>query len=454
MVREGKRDWLARRVADGCLWLSRRSVRFQLLFEDIGSRLFLNARMGLDQVPLHAVDPHYDPAELNRRTDDLNVAAEDYFVRSDRDYLLGKPFTDRMFFARRLFDLGVLFHWLRIAPGETVLEMGAGSCWLSHLLNRYHCKTISVDVSETALGIGRELFESDQHTHWDVEPEFVLYDGHRLPLEDGSVDKIIVYDAFHHIPNYEAVLREMARVLRDGGIIGMREPGRHHAGAEKSLAEVREFGVLENNIVVEDIEQMGRQCGLDRTTIVPLTIDESIEVPASELGHFMQGKNLRHFWEPLCAALVYTSFILMYKGESVPDTRRPRQLTARIDPRAVTDPLAVRAGVAARVTVEIENTGDTLWLADIPRQPGWTRLGIRLHAADDTETLLDGDWQRAELPRDVRPDEVVTIEVELPVVETPGEYLMRFDMVAEEVAWFADVDSPTAPLNLVVTSGS
>ena len=81
--------------------------------------------MGLDQVPLHAVDPHYDPAELNRRTDDLNVAAEDYFVRSDRDYLLGKPFTDRMFFARRLFDLGVLFHWLRIAPGETVLEMGA-----------------------------------------------------------------------------------------------------------------------------------------------------------------------------------------------------------------------------------------------------------------------------------------------------------------------------------------
>ena len=187
---------------------------------------------------------------------------------------------------------------------------------------------------------------------------------------------------------------------------------------------------------------------------MPLTIDESIEVPASELGHFMQGKNLRHFWEPLCAALVYTSFILMYKGESVPDTRRPRQLTARIDRRAATDPLAVRAGVAARVTVEIENTGDTLWLADIPRQPGWTRLGIRLHAADDAETLLDGDWQRAELPSDVRPDEVVTIEVELPVVETPGEYLMRFDMVAEEVAWFADVDSPTAPLTLLVTSGS
>ena len=450
MPGEGKRDRLARAIANGCHWLSRRSVRFRLLFDDIGSRLFLSSRMGLDQLPFHAVTPHYDPADLNRRTDDLNVAAEDYFVRSDRDYLLGKPFTDRMFFARRLFDLGVLFHWLRIAPGDTVLEMGAGSCWLSHLLNRYGCKTISVDVSETALGIGRELFETDQHTNWTVKPEFLLYDGHRLPLEDGSVDKIIVYDAFHHIPNYEAVLGEMARVLREGGIIGMREPGRHHAGAEKSLAEVREFGVLENNIVVEEIDELGRRYGLDRTTIVPLTIDESVEVPASELGDFMQGKNLRHFWEPLCAALVYTSFILMYKGESVPDTRRPGRLTARIAPHPLTSPLTVPAGQAGRVTVEIENTGDTLWLASIPRQAGWTRLGIRLHAANDA-TLLDGDWQRVELPGDVGPDGVVTVEVDLPPITTPGEYVMRFDMVAEEVAWFADVDSPTAAVNLIVT---
>jgi len=450
MPGEGKRDRLARAIANGCLWLSRRSVRFRLLCDDVGSRLFLSAGMGLDQLPLHAVTPHYDPADLNRRTDDLNVAAEDYFVRSDREYLLGKPFTDRMFFARRLFDLGVLFHWLRIAPGDTVLEMGAGSCWLSHLLNRYGCKTISVDVSETALGIGRELFDSDQHTNWTVEPEFVLYDGHRLPLEDGSVDKIIVYDAFHHIPNYEAVLAEMARVLREGGIIGMREPGRHHAGAEKSLAEVREFGVLENNIVVEEIEKLGRRYGLDRTTIVPLTIDESVEVPASELGDFMQGKNLRHFWEPLCAALVYTSFILMYKGDSVPDTRRPGRLTARITPRPATDPVSMMVGQAGRVAVEIENTGDTLWLAGIPRQAGWTRLGIRLHAAHDA-ALLDGDWHRAALPGDVGPNGVVTIEVDLPAIATAGEYVMRFDMVAEEVAWFADVDSPTAAVNLLVT---
>ena len=343
-----------------------------MLCEDVGSRLFLTDKMDLDKIPLPAADLLYDPADLARQTDEFNVAAEDYFARSDRDHLLGKPFTERMSFARRLFDLGVLFHWLRITPGEVVLEMGAGSCWLSHLLNRFGCRTIAVDVSATALDIGRELFDSDPRTNWAVEPEFIVYDGHRLPLEDGSVDKVIVYDAFHHIPNYEAVLREMARVLRDGGIVGMREPGRYHAGTEKSVAEVREFGVLGNNIVVEEIGRLGRRCGLDRTTIVPLTIDESIEVPASELGEFMQGKHLRTFWEPLCAAIACTSFILMYKGESVPDTRRPRQLAARIDLQPQTDPLRVHVGQACNIKVEIENTGDTLWLADTPDLAGWT----------------------------------------------------------------------------------
>ena len=323
MVAEGKRERLARTIAVGCHWLSSRSIRWRLLFEDIGARLLLGDERGHYPQPLPAATLVYDPVDLTRRTDSFNAAAEAYFARGDRDYLLGKPFTDRVFFARHLFALGVLFHWLRVTPGEVVLDMGAGSCWLSHHLNRFGCKTISADVSATALGIGRELFESDPHTNWAVQPEFVVFDGHRLPLEDGSVDKVVVYDAFHHIPNAEAVLRELARVLRKGGIIGMREPGRFHAAAEKSLAEVREFGVLENDIVLEDIERLGRRCGLDRTTIIPLTIDDSIEVSASELGGFMRARNLRALWEPLCTALVETNFILMYKGEAIPDTRRP-----------------------------------------------------------------------------------------------------------------------------------
>ena len=446
MLVRGKREWLARTIARSCHWLSKRSVRFRLLFEDIGGRLCLNKR-------LPAANPRYDAADLARRTDEFNAAAEDYFTRSeDRDFLLGKPFTERLRFARRLFDLGVLFHWLRLTPGEVVLEIGAGSCWLSHLLNRFGCKTVAVDVSATALEIGRELFESDPRTNWAVGPEFITYDGHRLPLEDDSVDKVVIYDAFHHIPNAAEVLREVARVLRDGGIVGMREPGWRHASTEKALAEVREFGVLENDIVVEDIERLGRRCGLNRTTVVPLTLDASIEVPASELLEFMRGKYLHAYWEGLCTATINATFILMYKGKTRPDTCHPGRLAARIELKTQAEPVPVHVGETLYLDVEIENTGDTLWVADTSGLPGWTRLGIRLHAADDTSTLLDGEWYRVALPHDVAPGDVVIVDVELPPIERSGDYLLVFDLVAEDVAWFADVDSPTAALRLQVVS--
>ena len=92
--------------------------------------------------------------------------------------------------------------------------------------------------------------------------------------------------------------------------------------------------------------------------------------------------------------------------------------------------------------------------ADTSGLPGWTRLGIRLHAADDTATLLDGEWHRVALPHDVAPGEVVIVDVELPPIERSGDYLLVFDLVAEDVAWFADVDSPTAALRLVVSAES
>ena len=36
-----------------------------------------------------------------------------------------------------LIDTGVLIEALRLRPGDVVAEIGAGSCWLSHMLNRH-----------------------------------------------------------------------------------------------------------------------------------------------------------------------------------------------------------------------------------------------------------------------------------------------------------------------------
>ncbi|HSF02629.1 MAG TPA: class I SAM-dependent methyltransferase, partial [Solirubrobacterales bacterium] len=75
---------------------------------------------------------------------------------------------------------------LRLGPGLDVLDFGAGSCWLSSCLNRLGCRTVAVDVSEAALELGQELFALDGRHRGDLEPRFLAYDGHRLPLPDRS----------------------------------------------------------------------------------------------------------------------------------------------------------------------------------------------------------------------------------------------------------------------------
>ena len=48
-------------------------------------------------------------------------------------------------------------------------------------------------------------------------------DAGRLPFRDGSVDAVLVVDAFHHLPDQRAALSEAARVIAPGGVIVVRE---------------------------------------------------------------------------------------------------------------------------------------------------------------------------------------------------------------------------------------
>lgn len=51
----------------------------------------------------------------------------------------------------------------------------------------------------------------------------VAGDAGRLPFRDASVDAVTVVDAFHHLPDHDAALREAARVIAPGGALVIRE---------------------------------------------------------------------------------------------------------------------------------------------------------------------------------------------------------------------------------------
>lgn len=395
-----------------------------------------------------------DP-ELARRTAACNAAAERYFAQyPDPRFLLDKPFSEPRLFPQYLVSAGTLLAGARVRPGDTVVEFGAGSCWLSHFLNRYGCRTISVDVSATALDFGKQLFERDPRTNWSLEPRFRAYDGHTVPLDDATCDRIVVFDAFHHVPNQREILAEMHRVLKADGVVAMHEPGRGHATMPSSITEAQTTDVLENELVIEDLAALAETVGFGTVNVIAAGTTTLYELPAREIGRFSSGGGwgIYQYWEKLCSDLANRHYILMYKGDSQPTSRRPDILTCTLDILRPDRSVRVKPGESIAVRLRVTNRGNTRWLhaGDGASREGWTRVGVHLYESDRVPRLIDFDWHRAGLGRNVDPASSVVVDFALPALSGRGEYELHFDLVIEGLMWFAERGA-SAPARLRVT---
>ncbi|MEM6606315.1 MAG: class I SAM-dependent methyltransferase [Pseudomonadota bacterium] len=81
-------------------------------------------------------------------------------------------------------------------------------------------KVIGVDPSEEAWKLAQPRAEKTK-----IPTEFVAVSGEALPLEDNSVDSIVVTYALCTIPDAETALDRMRRVLRPGGQLFFLEHG-------------------------------------------------------------------------------------------------------------------------------------------------------------------------------------------------------------------------------------
>jgi 2-polyprenyl-3-methyl-5-hydroxy-6-metoxy-1,4-benzoquinol methylase len=385
-----------------------------------------------------------DVNELMRATslDEWNRRAEQYFAGlTSVDSQLAKPFSSPNDAPAILIAAGVVLQAARLLPGMTVVDFGAGTGWLTRSLAQLGCRVISVDVSASALDISRRDLEARPLAGTHPSPSFLRFDGRKLALDDASVDRIICFDAFHHVPNPEDVLREFARILKPGGLAAFSEPGPRHSHSAQSQFEMRTYGVLENDVDLHALWPIARAAGFAEIRVGVFNADPRlIELPAYDQllrGGAALVEAARHLRDFLLNARTFT---LRKPGNEALDSRTASALGAGIDVTLRSEPHA-DAPIAVRATVR--NTGSADWLPS-PINPGGVCLGVHLYAGNELVTF-DHYWEP--FPNGLPAGEAAELEFQLPPL-APGAYVLEFDCVAQNVAWFATNGSATKRLAL------
>jgi SAM-dependent methyltransferase len=104
-----------------------------------------------------------------------------------------------------------------VKPGVEALEIGAGTGVLLHRLRDRGCSVQGVEVNQELI--------AEAH-RWFGDVPIRKTSGTELPFPDGSFDVVMSFDVFEHIPDSDAHLREVERVLRPGGAYLIQTPNK------------------------------------------------------------------------------------------------------------------------------------------------------------------------------------------------------------------------------------
>jgi SAM-dependent methyltransferase len=370
---------------------------------------------------------------------DLLASADAYFAgldtSSEQCY---KPFSNTGDAPQLAHNLGRLLEAADLFNGADVLDFGCATGWLTLGLARMGCNAIGVDIAPAALALA-ELLKSQRPVPGRSAATFLCYDGQRLPLDDESVDRIVSFDAFHHVKDQGATLREFARVLRPGGKIAMIEPGPHHSITAQSQDEMRRYNVIENDISMLEIARCAAAAGLDEPTMF-VQFQRSVQLQLSEFGEWA-GRGIpanrgRALLEQIARQIVNSQCFSITKGSPRIDSRNVYHLGARLRLRDVAR-LSPSIDSQFRFTLEVKNTGTALWLTGEGAGTGIVKLGFQIVAADGT--MVDRDFLRVSLPAGgLAAGEQLEISALMDLPRDPSR-LLRIDVVSEQVAWFGHI---------------
>lgn len=389
-----------------------------------------------------------DVRELIRTLSDeeLMRSADEYFARmAPTSEQCRKPWGNPRDAVHQTRHLGLVLDAADLFRGAKVLDFGCATGWLTMGFAQMGCDALGVDIAPNAIRLADKLKATRAPAQGGGSLEYRVYDGHRLPVDDDSLDRIVCFDAFHHVRDQRATIQEFARVLKRGGRAAFMEPGPNHSKQPQSQEEMARFKVIENDVSMEEITRIAVETGFDKPRLL-VQFPQPFTVEADDFNAWARNGIPRRWTDNAIGQLEKQltngqCFYLVKQGppDGVPDSRRPEGLKAHIEVLDASFRPA-SAGHGIRLALRLHNRGTARWLT--ASGAGQVNLGVQV--VDAQGRLVDDNFGRLRLgPESVEPGQSVEVSGVLRVPELAG-FQLRLDLVSELVAWFSSRDGASA----------
>jgi tRNA (mo5U34)-methyltransferase len=225
-------------------------------------------------------------------------------------------------------------------------------------------------------------------------------------------------------------------------------------GLEKLYGVTRELLILETAIIPPDhtpppfVQALGR---LEQTLHPLACVENSGTGPEAVFNWFLPSP------AALKALLENTGFEDVTVANVSADravlvcrkpAHRSRNFAASL--MVVEGPDQSRLGTELLFRLRLENSGGKIGSASGADDTVQGAVQLGAHLLRDYEEEISWDYGRAPLSRDVASGESIDLEIRLQAPATAGHYIVEFDMVEEQRAWFEDYGSPTVRHSLKV----